>query len=126
MNKPRVIDIYLCSSEVCWATAMDLVRVCSNHGVILRVLPGAWLRDPEVAPDDMRAAVEEHAQLLRDAKWDGEYPALIADGEDAGGGEIYPRLCRQMAEVVTAPIIDEQKEREAARAAESAGDAPTS
>ena len=93
----RLIDAYLCSSETCAAMGLDLVRTCSHHGILLRVWPGQWLKPLGAdVPPEMADTVLEHAGRLAMAAWDGSFPALLLPDGRAGGGEIWPGICREL------------------------------
>ena len=103
-----ILDAYLCTSDVCTVTALDLVRTCSEADVPLRIWPGRWLEDLSKAPIDDVARVGVHAARLFEAGWKGELPALVLEipsaktGEPvaylAGGGEVWPEISRLVSE----------------------------
>jgi hypothetical protein len=92
-----LIDAYLCSSETCAAFALDLVRTCGAHGVLLHVWPGEWLEPvgADVHPD-LADTILDHSARLAAAGWDGSFPALLLPDGRAGGGELWPAICREL------------------------------
>lgn len=95
----RTLDAYLCSSDNCSAFSLDLIRTCNHHGVLLHIWPGEWLRPVGAqVPVLLADVVLAHAARLAKAGWDGSFPALLLPDGRAGGGEIWPGICRELSE----------------------------